>query len=114
MELGRLANRPDRPQRVIHVLGDLLQLRVALGGRVDRDAVVGPMDLAGEKCLVVEGIIPGGGAWSEVLVKLLGVVERFFRLRGIESDLIVLIDDVATERPQAPVHPAVAVAGGVA
>ena len=70
VELGRLADRADRPQRVVHVVHDLLHLRVALGraglgGGVDRHAVVGQRDLAGQEGLVVEGVVPRRGAGDE-------------------------------------------------
>jgi hypothetical protein len=114
MKLGRLADRSDRPQRVVHVVGDLFLGGVALGGGVDRDAVVGPRDFAGEKGLVVEGVIPCGHAGNHVVEKLLAVVERLLGLGRVEDDLVLGVDHVAAMRPQAPVHPAIGIAGGVA
>ena len=58
MELGGLADRSDRPHRMIHVVGNGLERRVAPRGGVDRDAVIGPADLAGQERLVVGGVVP--------------------------------------------------------
>jgi len=59
MEFGRLADRPHRIERVIHILGDLLLGRVVLRRDVDGDAVVGPVDFAAQERLVVERVVPG-------------------------------------------------------
>jgi len=44
---------------------------------------------------------------------LLGVFERLGGLRRVENHLVVLVDEIAAERPQAPVHPGVTVSGGM-
>ena len=112
MQFGRLADRTDREGGVVHVLGDIF--RTVLRGDVDRDAVIGPVDFLGEERLVVRGVVPGGRAGDHVAVKRLGVFECLDGFRRVEDYLVVLVDDLAALRPQAPVHPGVAVAGGVA
>ena len=118
VEFGGLAHRPDRPQRVVHVVHDLLRLgilgRVRLGGGVDRHPVVGERDLALEEGLVVEGVVPRRAAGHEVRRHLLRVLQRLDGLGRIDDHLVFRVDQVAAERPQAPVHPGIAVARGAA
>ena len=58
MQFSRLADRTDRHVGVVHVLGDVLLARVVVRCDVDRDAVVGPVDLVTEERLVVERVVP--------------------------------------------------------
>ncbi len=114
MQFGRLADRADRPERMIGVRGDLLLGRVVGRRDVDRDAVVGPMHLSRQEGLVVRSVVPRRDALDHVLVELFGVFERLGGLGRVDDDLVVLVDQVAAVRPQAPVHPGIAVARGVA
>src|SRR5689334_9144339 len=95
MELGRPADRPDRPYRVIHVLGDRLLAGVNLGCGVDRDAVVGPGNFAAKKCLVVEGVVPRRHAGDHVVVELLGVSSAF----TVSGELRITLSFLSTRLP---------------
>ena len=64
--------------------------------------------------MLLEASFHDGGARDHVAIKRLGVIERLFGLRRVDDHLVVLVDDVAAVRPQAPVHPGIAVARGVA
>ena len=99
MEFGRSAHRADRPHRVVHVVGDGLEARIAAGRDIDRDAVVGPENFAAQERLVVRGVVPGGDAGDHVLIELLGIFERLCGLRRVEDDLVVLVDQIAAMRP---------------
>ena len=119
MELGRLAGRADWPQRMVHVVHHLFGLGVALGstgfgGSVNRHAVVGQRNLALQKRLVVERVIPRRGAGHEGLGQFERVFERLDGLGRVDDDLVFGIDQVGTVRPQCPMHPGIAVAGGAA
>ena len=111
VEFGRLADRADRPHRVVDVLGHVHLL--CLRRRIDRDSVVGPIDFAGEEGLVVGRIVPRRRPGDHGLVEQLGVLDRLHRFRRVDDDLVVLVDEIAAERPQAPVHPGIAVSGSV-
>src|SRR5262249_8654491 len=64
--------------------------------------------------LVVVRVVPRQHAGDESLVELLDVFEGRNRLGRIDYDLVLVVDDLAPERPQRPLAPAVGVAGGVA
>ncbi len=113
MQLGRFADRTDRPHRMVHVLGDIGLGRILVGRDIDRDAIVGPVDFAAEERLVVRRIVPGGGAGHHVLIELLGVFERFGGLGRVEDHLVAGIDGVAAMRPEAPMHPSIAIPRGM-
>ena len=110
VQLGRFADRSDRPEGMVHVLGDLLFGRILLRRDVDRNSIVGPIEFTGQEGLVVGRIVPGCNAGDHVVGELLGIFQRLGRLRRVDDDLVVLVDRVAAVRPQAPVGPAVAVA----
>ncbi|MGY4459719.1 hypothetical protein ACVWYI_003679 [Bradyrhizobium sp. LB13.1] len=114
--LGRHADRPDRHRRVVHVLGDLLLLRIGrvLSDGPDRDAVQRQAEFAVEERLVVVRVVPRQHAGDEGLVELLDVFERGDRLRRVDHDLVLVVDDLAAECPQRPLAPPVGVARGVA
>ena len=116
MQLGRLADGPDREVGMPDVLGQLLQLFVlrGLGCVVNRDAVVGDADLPVEERLVVVRIQPRQRAGNEGLVELLRVFERGDRLRTVDDDVVLLVDHLAAVRPYDPVAPGVGVARRVA
>jgi hypothetical protein len=97
MQLGRLAGRSDRHIGVVHVIGDRLVL--LRRGHVDRDAVRGEVQVAGDEDLVVGGVIPRRRAGDEGLVQRLDVFERLHGLRRIENHLVVLVDEIAAVRP---------------
>ena len=71
-------------------------------------------DLPVEERLVVVRVEPRQRARHERAVELLDVLERLDRLRAVDHDLVVLVDQLAAVRPDEPVHPRVAVAGRVA
>ena len=50
----------------------------------------------------------------KVANELLGVFERRDGLGQVDDDVVVVVHHLAAVRPQAPVNPAVGVAGGVA
>ena len=114
MRLGA-AGRTHGVLRVLDVARHLLDLRIlrVLRSVVDRDAVVGVRDLAVEERLVVVRIEPRQRAGNERRVELLAVLERFQRLRAVDHDLVVGVDELAAERPDEPVAPQ-AVPRGVA
>ena len=58
MQFSRFSDRTDRHVGVVHVLGDVLLGRIVASRDVDRDAVVGPVDLVAEERLVVERVVP--------------------------------------------------------
>ena len=64
--------------------------------------------------LLLEASFQEATPGNHVVVELLGVFERLCGFGRVEDHLVVLVDQVAAVRPQAPMHPAVAVAGGVA
>ena len=115
VRLGRHAHRPDRVRRVLDVGRHLLELGIGrvLGRVVDRDAVVGDRDLAVQEGLVVVRVQPRQRARNEGRVQLLAVLERLHRLRAVDDDLVVGIDQLAAEGPDQPVAPQ-PVAGGIA
>ena len=112
MQFGRLAGRSDRHIGVVHVLGDVL--RLALGCHVNRDAVAGDVKLAGKERLVVRRVVPRRGTRNELTVERLDIFQRLHRLRRVDDDLVVLVDEVTAMGPQRPVQPGVGVARGVA
>src|SRR6266446_6353645 len=116
VQLGRAPGRPDRQVGVADVGRHRLHLRVlrVLRRVVDRDAVLGDADLVVEERLVVVRIEPGERSRHEGLIELLGVLERLQRLRAIDDDVVLLVDQLSAERPDEPMRPGVAVAGGVA
>ncbi len=63
--------------------------------------------------MLLEASFQAGDAGDHLGVKRLGVFERLGGFRRVDDHLVVLIDGIAALRPQAPVHPSVAVAGGV-
>ncbi len=114
VELGRHAHRADRKVRVLDVLRHLLQLRVRRRLRrvVDRDPVGGDADLVVEERLVVVRVEPRQRPGHERRVELLRVLERLERFRAVDHDLVLLVDELAAERPEQPVRPGL-VAGRV-
>src|SRR5262249_32961702 len=113
LQLGRLADRPHWPERVVDIFGEILLGRIVLGGDVDRDTVRGQEQFARQEGLVVGGVIPGSDAWDEGLRQLLGIFQRLRRFRRVDDDLILLVDGEAAMAPEDVVYPGVGVAGGV-
>ena len=70
-------------------------------------------ELAVEERLVVVRVEPRQRARDERLVELLRVLERGDRLRAVDDDVVLGVDELAAVRPHEPVRP-VRVAGGVA
>ncbi len=106
--LGRLANRPDRVERMADVFRNLAGRLVfgLLGSVVDRDAIAGQPDLAGQERLVVGRIQPGQRAGDEGVVERLAVFQRLDGFRAVDDDVVVLVDHRRAMAPQAPVGPA--------
>ena len=115
MQLRRLPDRPDRQNGMIDVVGHRLDLRIArvLGRGVDRDAVDGQAIWPSRNALLLDGSSQDSVP-ARRSVELLGVFERGDRLRAVDDDLVLVVDDLAAERPQQPMAPAVGVADGVA
>ena len=111
LQFGRMADRTDRPQRVIGVVREILHLRIVFVGHVDRNAVGGAVEFARQERLVVGAVVPGRAAGDEGVGQRLGVFQRLHRLRRIDDDLVVLVDGVGAVAPQNPVQPAIGVAG---
>ena len=73
VELQDLPNRPNGIVGMIHIVGDLVHT-LALSRGIDRDAVIGQMNRALEKGLVVVAVEPGSGARYEVLRQFVDVL----------------------------------------
>ena len=84
---------------MIGILGEVLLGRIVLGGDVDRDAVAGEVELAGQERLVVRGIVPRCHARNEGLRQRLAILERLGGLRRVDDDLVVLVDRITAVRP---------------
>ena len=108
VQLARLAVEADREVGVLDVLRHLDQLLVLRRLRrvVHRDAVRGKRQLAVEERLVVVRVEPRQRARDERFVELLRVLERGDRLRAVDDDVVLGVDELAAVRPDEPVRPA--------
>src|SRR5262249_24112957 len=103
---------------VLERLAAIGQIAVGLlfGFEIDRGAVVGGADRAGEKGAVVARVVPGKGAViASILPQADREFDRFNRLLAVQHDrLAVGLDLLAAPRPQIRIPERVGVAESVA
>src|SRR5437879_3563100 len=105
------------PDVALHLRALLGLVLVGLAQRldVDRRAVQGRRDRAGEKRAVVVGVVPRQAAFVErVLPEALHELDRVQGLPGLENRLPLLVDLLAAEGPQIGIAEGRRVAEGVA
>ena len=105
------------PDVALHLRALLGLVLVGLAQRldVDRRAVQGRRDRAGEKRAVVVGVVPRQAAFVErVLPEALHELDRVQGLLGLENRLPLLVDLLAAEGPQIGIAEGRCVAEGVA